>query len=273
MPLILRPFTVAICYAEARGAVVAGEEHERLLAQMQAVEFGDQLAHELVHVFDVVGIKLVFAGARFAVGRAHDRAVDVRHGIIEEEGLVLMARDEVHKKTVHDVGQVLSLGQFCCWPLTRVTRGLLAPVTAAAGEDEIFVEAPLAGSEAHLAPFADARGDIARLLHHGRNHDFTARLDGIVAVVVDQPGAEGITAGEELAARRPAQRRGIAIFETRAAFCQRVDLRRLERSAAAADVAQTDVVGQDENDVRTRGPSGSVSAAADGNRRDDDDQH
>ena len=81
--------------AESGGAVVAGEKHERVLAQIQAVEFGDELAHELIHVFDVIGIQPVFARPFFAVGRGHDRAVDVRHGIIHEKRPVLMARDKI----------------------------------------------------------------------------------------------------------------------------------------------------------------------------------
>ena len=44
------------------GAVVAGEDDERLLAQLQPVEFGDELADQLVHVGDVVGVEV--AGRR-----------------------------------------------------------------------------------------------------------------------------------------------------------------------------------------------------------------
>jgi hypothetical protein len=99
-------------------------------------------------------------------------------------------------------------------------------------------------------PFADAGGDVAGLLQHGGDHDLAARLDGLVALVVDQAGAEGVAAGEELAARRPAQRRGVAVLEPRAALGQGIDVGRLGVVAAAsADVAEADVVGEDEDDV------------------------
>ena len=48
--------------AELRGAVVAGEKDDRILAQVQTVEFGHQFSDELVHVLDVIGVELILAG-------------------------------------------------------------------------------------------------------------------------------------------------------------------------------------------------------------------
>ena len=108
MPLMGRPFTVA-CSTPKRAVplspVNSTSVFSRRCSRSSSV---DELADELVHVLDVVGIELVLGRPRLAVGRAHDRAVDVRHRIVEEERLVLVPGDEVHDELVHDVGQVLS---------------------------------------------------------------------------------------------------------------------------------------------------------------------
>src|SRR5262249_35118348 len=153
-------------------------------------------AYELVHVFDIVSIELVRVGAVLALGSAHNGAVDVRHGVIEEEGLVFVLCDELDDEVVHDVGQVLLFRQVLLLAIDSVLLSLGAPVAAAAGENEVLIETPFAGAQADLTPLADTGRHISCLLHDGWDHDLSTWLDGIVALVVDQAGAEGITTGQ-----------------------------------------------------------------------------
>src|SRR3954453_586734 len=64
-------------HSETRGAIVTNENHKRLLAKMEAIQFIDQFADEFIHVLHVVPIKSVTICARFAVWRTKDWAVDV----------------------------------------------------------------------------------------------------------------------------------------------------------------------------------------------------
>ena len=150
---------------------------------MLPVEFRHQLADELVHVFDVVGVELIFILALLAIGRAHDRAMNVRHRIVEEERLVLVLIDEIDGELVHQIGQVFSLRQIVLLAIDRVRSGLVAPIAAAAGEDQVLVETPLAGAELNLAPLADAAGHVAGFLEHGGNHHFAFRTYCHVALI------------------------------------------------------------------------------------------
>ena len=131
------------------------------------IQLVDELADQLVHVFDIRTVEFPF-GPRLAVGRAYDRAVDVRHGIVEEKRPVLVASDEAGDELLHDVGQVLALGKLVALPMNEVgfenaifdgvvqfcpvvrlavndvVSCLVAPIAAAAGKHEVFVEAPVA---------------------------------------------------------------------------------------------------------------------------------
>ena len=61
------------------GAAVAGENDQRLFAQLQPVEFSNEFGDELIHISDIFGIELIGVGPGFAVGRVQDRAVKVGH--------------------------------------------------------------------------------------------------------------------------------------------------------------------------------------------------
>ena len=167
---------------------------------------------------------------------------------------------------MHDVGQVLSLGQGLLLAVDGVALGLLGPIAAAAFENEVFVEAPLGRSERHLAPFAHASRGVAGLLHDGGDHDFAFRIDGLLAAVAVQcPCPKRMHRPvRELAPRRSAQRGGVGILKPRAAGRQRVDIRSLERAPVAMDVPNADVVGKDEEDIGLCGrrPAGSAEARA-----------
>ena len=156
----------------------------------------------------------------------------------------------------------MSCGKVLLLAVDRVVRGLLAPVAAAAGKDEILVETPFAGAQTHLSPLSHAGGHVAGLFQHRGDHDFAAGINRVVALVADQARAKGISACEQFAARRTAERRGVAVLEPHAAGRQRVDVRRAERPAAAMDISQADVVGEDQDDIRPPGRGGGSAARA-----------
>ena len=107
------------------------------------------------------------------------------------------------------------------------------------------LETPLARAKADLAPFAHAGSGVACFLHHRGDHHFAVGADGIGALVVVQSGAEWVAPGQQLAARRAAQRRGVAILKACATLREGVDVRGLERTAGAMDVTDAHVVGHD----------------------------
>jgi len=113
LPAVYGP---AIHRASRPAAVVAGEDDERILAQMQLIEFGGELADLLVDVGDVVGIEPFSFATRFvpargrAVGRALDRRVDQRRRIINEERLVLVASDEIENEFLQHIWSVFAFG-------------------------------------------------------------------------------------------------------------------------------------------------------------------
>ena len=171
-------------------------------------------------------------------GVRHNRLVDVRHRVIDEKRPIFVPGDEIDQELVHDVGQVVSGGKVLLFAIDGVIRGLPAPVAAAAGKDEILVEAPFARTKTDLPPLSHAGGHVAGLLQYGGDHGFAAGIDRIAALVADQAGAKGIAAGQQFAARRSAERGGVAVLKPQAAGCQFVDMRRMERPAAAMDVSQ-----------------------------------
>ena len=83
------------------GAIVAEKDDEGFLAELQPIEFGDELAHQFVHVGDVIGVE-IFA-VRGAVWRGQDFPVDVRYLIIEVERLLAIPGHEIDGVAVHGV--------------------------------------------------------------------------------------------------------------------------------------------------------------------------
>ena len=49
--------------SESRRAIVAGEENQRFLSQVQPIQLGHQFAHQFVHVLDVIAIQLILVRA------------------------------------------------------------------------------------------------------------------------------------------------------------------------------------------------------------------
>src|SRR5258705_8716207 len=97
-----------------------------------------------------------------------------------------------HATMWHAVGHFCPSGAFPLSPIRLGARRLSPPITAAALKHDIFVETPLPRPERHLAPFPRAGSDVPRLFHNRRDHDLTPRLNRLMAVVIDKPGAERI---------------------------------------------------------------------------------
>lgn len=102
-----------------------------------------------------------------------------------------------------------------------------------------------------MSPFATHAGNIARRLEDGGHHGFVGGLEEIAAVVARHAGVKGVPSGHEQRTRRTTKRRGIAMFEAQTTFGEGVEIRCLEVvGAIATDVADAEVVGENEDDVR-----------------------
>jgi hypothetical protein len=179
------------------GAVVAEEDDEGFLAEFQIVERGHELADEFVHVVDVVFVVVVGAGG--GVGRGQDFAVDVRHGVVEEEGLGAIAVEEADNELVHEVGEVLVVFEWRGDAVEQVGFAAIlgVPVSAAALEFEMLVEAELDGTERELAPLADHGGGVARGLEDFGDEGFVGGFHGAGSVLVGGAGTEAVAAGHD----------------------------------------------------------------------------
>ena len=103
-------------------------------------------------------------------------------------------------------------------------------------------------------PLADKRGGVVRLQGLG-DGDFTGRQTRGVRGLDDfmrKPGANGVTAGQQASAGRRADVcRGVEIREAHAFQGHSVKIGRPDvRPAIAADIAEPEVVGQDDDHVR-----------------------
>ena len=216
------------------GAVIADEDDEGFVAQLEAFEVGDELADDFVHVADIVVVE-VFAG-RGAIGGGQDFGVDVGEGVVDVEGLGAVSGDEVEYETVHEIGQIFCVAESLFFAVEEVGSGfgLGIPVGAAALELEVFVEAELGGSEGELAPFADGGGDVAGLLEDGGGHGFDGWLQETGGVLVGGTGAEGVASGEDEGAGGTAEGGGIGVGVAGAAAGELIDVRCFEVVGAVA---------------------------------------
>ena len=244
----------------AIGAVIAGEDHERLLAEPLAVEFGHQPADELVHVGDVVGEQIL--AVWLAVGRGQDVGVNVGQRVVDVKRPVLVAVDEVEYEPLAQIGHVLSLRPVLLFAVDRVGVSLRrGPVGAAPLGADVLVEAPVGRLQRDLAPLARAGGGVAAGLKQLRDHHLlvTAGLevgDGRL-VVARHASAEAVAAGHHQRPRGAAVGRAVAGRKSDPVRRERVDVRRREVvGPVTAHRSDTEVVGEDHDDVGLRGAVG-----------------
>ena len=236
------------------GAVVAGEDDQRVLPQPELLQLGHQRPKLLVHVADVVVVELVdVLRALRRVRRAQGGLVDQVHGVVEEERLVLVPPDEIEGEVLDDVGAVgalragSGLRPFLLYFVSQYQPPAVLSVRYSSKPQSLR-------RLAQLPPFAGLPRGIAGLLHEPGHGVFVGRLRSRPAAaprLVGQPaGAKGVTPGHQQAARRPAQGRGVARAEAQAGRRQGVDVRRLVVvGAVATDAVHAQIVGKDEDDV------------------------
>ena len=262
----MRPWTGA--GVTGGGAVVAGEDDQRVLAQPQLVQLGHQRPELFVHIADVVVVELVdILRALHRIRRAEGGLMHQVHRVVEEERLVLVPPDEIEGEVLDDIGAIGPFGQVQDLAVLVVLRFPIPAAGRVVGEE--FVKTPVARQLAQLPPFAGLSRGIAGLLHEPGHGVFVGRLRSRPAAaprLVGQPaGAKGVAPGHQQAARRPAQGRRVARAETQAGCRQGVDVRRLVLvGAVATDAVDAQIVGKDEDDVGLgRGPAASGRAACD----------
>ena len=293
-----------------RGAVVAGEDDDRVIRHAGFLEGGEDAADFLVQARDHRGV----SRARGAVGTVAallrgvgaglgDHAfilfqlfggdlqghVRQRRGVVEEEGLGLMGRDEGFG--AHDgafAQEVLADERRVGLGVLRVGVGredavagravgavverhflavildegrVVAVRDPLAGHAEEAVEALLqrtaGGLETAHAPFAERGGRIAGLLERARQRGDAGGQGELLAVadvaVVAGRGVAGVAAGHQHRARRGADRVAAVVPGEDHPFAgEAVDVRGADDLLAVeADFAVAEVVRQDEDDVRT----------------------
>ena len=146
-------------------------------------------------------------------------------------------------------------------------KNALVPVVGTAGVDPVAsVEAPFVGSFSPMAgsaevPLADHVGAIAGIPQQLRNGGGRGRQVGLVAglalcgwvdgiVEGGQPDIDGVVAGQQHGAGHGADRRGMKAGEGQAVFRQALERRRVGHGPADAEVAEADVVTDDQQNVR-----------------------
>ena len=179
--------------------------------------------------------------------------MDMRHRVVNVERPVLVARDEVHDKIVHRVGQILFILQRYFLPVEGVSliASLRVPIFSAAFKPQIFVESPVTRLQRQLTPLATHRCDVAHRFEHLGHHGFFVRTQKRAAVVSGHARMKRITPRHQHRARRPAERTGVAVLKACAGLCKRVDVWRLVVvRTVATHVSDAEIVSEDEDDVR-----------------------
>jgi len=183
----------------------------------------------------------------------------------EEEGLLRVLLDELHRPLGEQIrgiaGDVRRLGVLEQIVLTRPV-GVLVVIDQAALESEEVVEPMGVGAELRLVaqmPLADETGAIAVVLEQLRQGAASRRQPLILshacgAERVLDPRSLLIAAADQHRSRRRAVRCGVEVGQPGAILRKAVDVGRLDvRRPIAANVTIADVVGDDQDHVRTRG--------------------
>jgi len=180
------------------------------------------LAHEADRFFGVA------AGERVQVGRVLDRlAVPHQHG--HEPGEVGLAGEAVVDRRAEPVIEALGIRHQL-----RVVRP--APPVARAAK----------------VPLAHQRGGVSPALQDFGKCDFVGMEDGVaVLAVVDLGHADRVASGEQGRPRHAADRLHVEVRKPHPLRGHAVEVRCLdERRAVAADVVVSQVVGEEDDEVR-----------------------
>ncbi len=257
------------------GAVVGGEDNERFVAEVFALERGQDAADRVVHVRDHRDVRAAFLVGDMdelrepRLGGLERRVRGVEGNVKEQrfraatvflDGCDRLVRDEIGGVAFFAEGAILAMPVEAAVTLVRKVVGHAEIKT-------VLVFKPACGGEMcgrpiPEMPFAGNRGDIAGLAQRLREsacgerktvHRF--RLDDAEL----EPEPHRIQTGHQCRASGRADRLNIELLKSHTRRGELVQVRRLYLFAAVADVRVTLVVGQDENDVgpgqRLRGVS------------------
>ena len=260
------------------GAVVAGEEHERVVGEAELLEPVQDPADLPVHVADH---RREARGLVLPLGSSGDRVEGIvrqGHRVPREEGLLAGLGREGQQGVHRDVGAVGPLEGL----QHAVAVDLRIVVARAEGLDlpeAPGVEARVAGMGARARqraivlgpqqlPLAEHAGGVAGVAQQLRDGHFV-RIEDREAGVVPQVAA----AREELDPARRAERLGVAVIELHALGRHAVEARRrVALAPVGAEALQPRIVREHEDEVRSpnlcrrsgsraalRGPPGRVA--------------
>ena len=168
------------------GAVVAGENDDRILFKAKPFQRLEHFAHAPVELRDGVAPEAHRAGAAETF-RRESGDVDVVRREIEEEGPVFVLLDELHGVAGEGIGDVLVLPE-----------GLAAALHIA--------DAPDAVHDGHIVPVAGAQVvEQFRVVASGGlalEIGLVADLDGMVGIVADHASVLDVHAGHPVRRRR-----------------------------------------------------------------------
>ena len=219
----------------------------------------DELADMPVHVRDHVGeifhvaVHLLADRLRVPAGATRHglkRIVGQDHRVVEEEGAVLFAADELERPVLHEIGTIFAVVEISLDAVElkagirkarRAARVLPEAVLVEAEllrQPPILAELPLAGDARGIARAAEVVRKRLRLRVH------VSKID-VVPDIVDP--------GHELHARGRAERLHEAALEAHPARGEAIDIRRAVGGAAVgADALVAEIVDEDQNDIRFR---------------------
>jgi hypothetical protein len=216
------------------GAVIGGEENEGMIGDLGGIQGIEDFADGPIEFHHDVAVE---AGAGFILEPVTAEERHVRHRVreIEEEGLILVAVDEIDgafREPGGEEGLVVGVTRsMVTFAIDPVLEGELAPVFRVFGMElphVIGVHDAAGFSEAARrragfrlvadVPFAEDSGGIALGLEYfAERGEVGFQAAGVWGMGAEDAGAAGVTAGEEGGARSGADGLGdVEIVETRA---------------------------------------------------------
>ena len=222
------------------------------------VHVGDHVAEGDGLLVEVVG--KIRSGQFLQFRRMHERGMDERHGVVEKEGLVFFAVDEVQCKVVEVIRAEVTFAAVDDFAVVIYLRFVVAagflPVVHP-GPHAIFVEAVLdglVGEFVELAelPFSGYGGGIAggaEIMPKGG--DACGHPDAFaLADEGTETGARRVKAAHDHYPRGRAQGRGVGVFEPQAFRGHTVEVRRgVDGASVAREPLGPDIVRHDEDHV------------------------
>ena len=123
----------------------------------------------------------------------------MRHRIIKEERLVLVATNEIHSKIMHFIWEIFSVGQWNTFSVHGVFFGpfLGIPIITTGLEAHVFIKSPVRRFQRNLAPLSNLPRYIACWFENLWDHDLGGGRHDLCAlfVVACHASAKSVSAG------------------------------------------------------------------------------